>query len=468
MTPVRLILLSAFKLFDLFVVLLAFAVAVVIAEGGLRPTLWQEVLAIRLSFGNVLLLLAYLGFWHMTLRACGLYRSYRLASASREFRDLGAATAVALLPLAALAPVAGVDVVAGPFLVVFGSGAMLGLWVTRPLLRAVGRAARLYGRNLRNVVVIGTGDQTLDLTARLARRHDFGYRVVAVIDCGGNEDPEEALGLVGMLVENAQIDEVFMALALDTSQALVGRIVALCEEQGITVRLASQIASLYWARALVDEVDGQPIITVHTGPPDSPSLIAKRLIDIVGACAGLVVLSPIFALCALAVKLGSRGPVFFLQERVGYNRRRFKVYKFRTMVQGAEAQQAALEHRNEADGPVFKIADDPRVTRVGYWLRRTSLDELPQLINVLRGEMSLVGPRPLPVRDVDRIDVRWHRRRFSVKPGITCLWQVHSREPRFDEWIALDMEYIDNWSLSLDLKILAKTIPAVLSGQGAH
>jgi len=137
-------------------------------------------------------------------------------------------------------------------------------------------------------------------------------------------------------------------------------------------------------------------------------------------------------------------------------------------VQTAEAMQHDLEPLNEARGPIFKIERDPRVTRVGHVLRRTSIDELPQLINVLRGDMSLVGPRPLPVRDVERIDVRWHRRRFSVKPGITCLWQVKSREPEFDEWIRLDMEYIDNWSLALDLKILAKTIPAVLSGQGAH
>ena len=130
--------------------------------------------------------------------------------------------------------------------------------------------------------------------------------------------------------------------------------------------------------------------------------------------------------------------------------------------------QSALESLNEADGPVFKIEKDPRITRVGRWLRHMSIDELPQLVNVVKGEMSLVGPRPLPLRDVSRIDVRWHKRRFSVKPGITCLWQVNSRAPRFDEWIRADMEYIDNWSLALDLKILMKTIPAVLSGEGAH
>jgi lipopolysaccharide/colanic/teichoic acid biosynthesis glycosyltransferase len=160
--------------------------------------------------------------------------------------------------------------------------------------------------------------------------------------------------------------------------------------------------------------------------------------------------------------------VFFAQERVGLKRRRFRLYKLRTMVSNAEQQQTALEALNEADGPVFKIRDDPRITRFGRWLRRTSLDELPQLWNVLHGEMSFVGPRPLPLRDVERIAVATHKRRFSVKPGITCLWQIHRREPRFHEWIKADLAYIDNWSLTLDLQILLKTIPAVLSRRGAY
>jgi lipopolysaccharide/colanic/teichoic acid biosynthesis glycosyltransferase len=192
------------------------------------------------------------------------------------------------------------------------------------------------------------------------------------------------------------------------------------------------------------------------------------MLDVAVAALGLFALAPLFGLIALAIKLDSRGPVFYAQERVGLNRRRFPTYKFRTMVVDADAKQAELEHMNEADGPVFKIRHDPRITRLGRVLRRTSLDELPQLLNVLLGDMSLVGPRPLPVRDVKRMDVRWHQRRFSVKPGITCLWQIRSRRPQFDEWIASDIEYIDNWSLKLDLKILAQTLPAVISGQGAH
>jgi exopolysaccharide biosynthesis polyprenyl glycosylphosphotransferase len=461
--------LAALKVCDLAVVTAALVTAVAASDPA-GWSGWSGLLDLRLPLGNVLAVLVYLAFWHLVLRSSGLYGSYRLSAAAREVRDLAVVVAAAVVPIALAIPLARIDALTPAFVAWFSVLAFGGLAVERRVLRAIGRRVRTHGRNLRNIVVVGTGDAALELTASLARRDDFGYRIVGVVDCGGaaNVQPSTALQLIGGLVDKGQVDEVFMALPLDGSRALIERIIAICEEQGVTARLASQLASLYWARALVDEIDGQPLITVHTGPADSPRLLVKRAIDVVGALAGLVVLAPLFALCGLAIALESGGPVFFKQDRVGHNRRRFPVFKFRTMVPDAEQLQAALEPLNEARGPVFKIEHDPRVTRVGRFLRRTSLDELPQLINVLRGEMSLVGPRPLPVRDVDRIDVRWHRRRFSVKPGITCLWQVESREPEFDEWIRLDMQYIDNWSLALDLKILAKTIPAVLSGQGAH
>jgi lipopolysaccharide/colanic/teichoic acid biosynthesis glycosyltransferase len=179
-------------------------------------------------------------------------------------------------------------------------------------------------------------------------------------------------------------------------------------------------------------------------------------------------LAPLFVVVAVIIKLTSEGPIFFTQERLGLNKRRFRICKFRTMVAGAEKKQAELEHLNEVAGPVFKIKRDPRVTLVGRFLRKTSIDELPQLFNVLKGEMSLVGPRPLPVRDYEGFDQDWHRRRFSVRPGLTCLWQISGRSSiSFDKWMELDMQYIDEWSLWLDLKILVGTIPAVLRGAGA-
>jgi lipopolysaccharide/colanic/teichoic acid biosynthesis glycosyltransferase len=182
----------------------------------------------------------------------------------------------------------------------------------------------------------------------------------------------------------------------------------------------------------------------------------------------ILLFSPLFLIVALLTKVTSPGPAFFTQERLGLNKRRFRMYKFRTMVIDAEERQADLEELNEADGPVFKIKSDPRITPIGKLLRKASIDELPQLFSVLKGDMSLVGPRPLPVRDFEGFDQDWHRRRFSVRPGITCLWQVNGRSDiLFEDWMKLDMQYIDNWSLSLDFKILLMTVPAVLKGSGA-
>jgi exopolysaccharide biosynthesis polyprenyl glycosylphosphotransferase len=197
-------------------------------------------------------------------------------------------------------------------------------------------------------------------------------------------------------------------------------------------------------------------------------ILMKRLLDIVLSLVLLVFLSPLFLLVSLLITLASPGPVFFLQERVGLSKRRFWLYKFRTMVTDAEEKLADLEAFNEATGTVFKIKNDPRITPVGRFLRKISIDELPQLFNVLKGDMSLVGPRPLPVRDYEGFDEDWHRRRFSVRPGITCLWQVNGRSNvSFNKWMEFDMVYIDNWSLGLDMKILLKTIPAVIKGSGA-
>jgi exopolysaccharide biosynthesis polyprenyl glycosylphosphotransferase len=194
----------------------------------------------------------------------------------------------------------------------------------------------------------------------------------------------------------------------------------------------------------------------------------KRALDIAGSLFGILLLSPLFLIVAILIKATSKGPVFFRQERYGLNKRTFFIYKFRSMVQDAEATQVKFEHLNQNSGPVFKIFADPRVTKVGAFLRKTSIDELPQLFNVLKGEMSLVGPRPLNLRDVGKFSEAWLMRRFSVKPGLTCIWQVSGRSNiSFDRWIALDLHYIDHWSLLLDMKILAMTFPAVLKGRGA-
>jgi exopolysaccharide biosynthesis polyprenyl glycosylphosphotransferase len=220
------------------------------------------------------------------------------------------------------------------------------------------------------------------------------------------------------------------------------------------------------ATGRVEELDGLPIYSIVTGPDRVVALVAKRLLDITGAAALLVLLSPLMLILALAVRQDSAGRALFKQRRVGLHGRTFEVLKFRTMHDGAEDRLTELMELNEIRGHAFKLTADPRVTRVGRWLRRTSLDELPQLWNVLRGEMSLVGPRPPLVSEVQGYNV-WHRRRLSMKPGMTGLWQVRARtEQDFDRWVETDLEYIDSWSLWLDLRILLRTIPAVLNREG--
>jgi exopolysaccharide biosynthesis polyprenyl glycosylphosphotransferase len=244
-----------------------------------------------------------------------------------------------------------------------------------------------------------------------------------------------------------------------------------CELEGIEAWLVADFFGTQISHAHFDELLGYPLLVFRTTPETSWQGVVKQLMDFFGALLLLVLLIviPVIPLIALAIKLTSPGPVFFRQQRSGLNGSPFTLYKFRTMVTNAEQFKQELEAMNEMSGPVFKVTNDPRVTPIGRFLRKYSLDELPQLFNVLRTEMSLVGPRPLPVDEVKRFENLAHRRRLSVKPGLTCIWQISGRNQisDFKEWVRLDLEYIDNWSLWLDLKILIRTIPAVLIGTGA-
>jgi exopolysaccharide biosynthesis polyprenyl glycosylphosphotransferase len=245
-------------------------------------------------------------------------------------------------------------------------------------------------------------------------------------------------------------------------------VAGLCEQHGIMMRFDGDIFGLKTAHARPEELDGEYYVATYTGVREWWPLVIKRAIDIGASCVLLAILAPVFAVTALLIWMTSHGPIFYRQERIGLNKRRFQIYKFRTMVPNAERLMDQLAQHNEVSGPVFKIKNDPRITPIGRFLRRTSIDELPQLLNVLFGEMSLVGPRPLPVRDYEGFNEDWQRRRFSVRPGITCLWQINGRSSiPFEQWMELDLQYMDEWSLWLDLKILARTIPAVLKGSGA-
>jgi exopolysaccharide biosynthesis polyprenyl glycosylphosphotransferase len=234
------------------------------------------------------------------------------------------------------------------------------------------------------------------------------------------------------------------------------------------MRLDTNIFDLKFAHASTEATEGASQIVASSNGMDGWQYLFKRALDVIGSSVLLIIFSPLFLIVAALIKLTSPGPVFFAQKRVGLNKRQFRMFKFRTMVPEAESLQEKLVHLNEMTGPAFKIKNDPRITPLGHVLRKTSIDELPQLFNVLKGDMSLVGPRAMSVRDYQFFSADWQRRRFSVPPGITCLWQVHGRNTiPFEQWMILDMQYIDGWSLWLDIKILALTIPAVFRGLGA-
>jgi exopolysaccharide biosynthesis polyprenyl glycosylphosphotransferase len=338
-------------------------------------------------------------------------------------------------------------------------------------IQALGRGASLE----RQVVVAGTGPRAVALARDLEGDPDSRMHVVGFVDeeWEGTEAFRASgrrlvadLKNLGTYLRDHVVDDVVIALPWSLLPRHRQELLRVCAEQGVTVRFP---ISLVTDLPLAHRGSGDTLLTVAHVAEGGWELLAKRAIDASAAGMGMVLLAPVFALLALAIRLDSHGPVFFSQERVGLGKRRFRMQKFRTMGADAEVRLAEIEHLNETRGPTFKVREDPRITRVGQFLRRSSLDELPQLWNVLCGDMSLVGPRPLPLRDVEGFEEDRHRRRFSVRPGLTGLWQVSGRnELTFETWMELDLRYIDTWSLGLDLQILIRTIPAVLSGRGAE
>jgi exopolysaccharide biosynthesis polyprenyl glycosylphosphotransferase len=343
--------------------------------------------------------------------------------------------------------------------------------------RSLVRAFVLDMRARRYVLVAGNRDEALRTAAKVAVHRDWGLEVVGILSDGtwtdAGNSPHRVIGSLEdapALVRQHVVDEVIVAVEagkLDELKRLEGVFLKL-EEQGIVLRLLVNFIPKSLADISFDELSGMPLLTFSTAPRNELLLFVRRCADIALALFLLVLLAPLFALIALAVKLSSRGPVLFRQTRCGLNGRPFTFLKFRSMYADAEAQKSRLRSFNEMDGPAFKMTNDPRVTPVGRFLRRTSLDELPQVLNILVGDMSFVGPRPAVLEEVAQYEP-WQRRRLSMQPGLTCLWQVSGRnELSFDEWMRLDLEYIDNWSLWLDVKIALKTIPAVLLGRGAR
>jgi exopolysaccharide biosynthesis polyprenyl glycosylphosphotransferase len=473
----RLPIIGLLKALDLALVLAVFGLTTLLIVRAQDRVSLLQFLAMRTKIFNFGIFSLALLLTHLIFVVCGIYRSHRLSSRWTEMRDCLKATALVVACFAGIGAVFSVRMLTTSFLGLFFIVAAVVLCGSRLILRFVVERLRTRGRNLRFLLILGTNSRAVEFARRISGRPELGYRLLGFVDdnwpgLGEFTDSGFALvtsysGLPEFLRRNV-VDEVAMFLPFGSLYQHSVDVATLCAQQGIILRLPSDIFGLKPPGYDEADVDGGQYILTHSGRAEGWPLIVKRTMDIVVAFLSIILLSPILLGTALVIKLSSPGPILFLQERLGLNKRRFRVYKFRTMVPGAEEFMAILESRNEMGGPVFKIRNDPRVTPVGRVLRRSSIDELPQLFNVLKGDMSLVGPRPLPVRDYEGFSEDWQRRRFSVKPGITCLWQVYGRSTvSFDEWMLLDLQYMDEWSLWLDLKILVRTVPAVLRGVGA-
>jgi exopolysaccharide biosynthesis polyprenyl glycosylphosphotransferase len=337
------------------------------------------------------------------------------------------------------------------------------VWLKEEVIRAVLQSKMAQNQYRRRFIMIGMAGENVTLRQELRAQHEQTISVVAELSL-------RDLSMQHLV--NALHEHSANGVIVNVEHAFFERVEAvikICELEGVETWLVADFFGAQVARAEFDELGGHPMLIFRSTPPVSWQIMAKQIIDVVGASVALLAALPILLIIALAVKLTSPGPVFFRQERSGLNGSPFTLYKFRTMVTNAEQLQHELAAMNEMSGPVFKVTDDPRITKLGKFLRKYSLDELPQLINVARGEMSLVGPRPLPVNEVKRFNDLAHRRRLSVKPGLTCIWQIKGRNKisDFKDWVRLDLEYIDSWTLWLDFKILLLTVPAVLRGTGA-
>jgi exopolysaccharide biosynthesis polyprenyl glycosylphosphotransferase len=337
------------------------------------------------------------------------------------------------------------------------------VWLKEEVLRFVLRTKLARHQGKRRFILVGAGDEIERLRRDVKERHDESIDVVAALNLREISVTE----LVTALHEHSANGVIISAKHAYFER--VESVIKICELEGVEAWLVADFFGTQISRAEFDEWSGHPLMIFRSAPETSWQGLVKQVADFTGALVLLIMAALPMLVIALIIKFTSPGPVFFRQQRSGLNGAPFKIYKFRTMTTNAEQFKHELAAMNEMSGPVFKITNDPRVTPFGKFLRKFSLDELPQLFNVLRTEMSLVGPRPLPVDEVKRFNDLAHRRRLSVKPGLTCLWQVSGRNQisDFREWVRLDLEYIDNWSLWLDLKILLRTIPAVLRGTGA-
>ncbi len=419
--------------------------------------------------------------WGTLLLLSGRYRSHRTVPLLDEAWEIvrvcavGAAFFSLLLYAARIdEQLLGDDRISRLWILLFALFSCVFLLTEKLALRITSRWVRLHGYNYRTVLIVGTSPAALAIADSIHGHRFWGFRILGFIANGqgipvGFPRSWPILGEVDdipRIVESNVVDDVIFAVHRRDLDRLEDLFLSL-QEQGIRTRLALDLFPHTRAQVQLEDLDGMPLLSFATAPTSHFQLLAKRAVDVALASLLLVLGLPVVLAVAIAIKMTSGGNILFRQTRCGLNGRSFTLYKFRTMVEDAEERRRELLHLNEMNGPVFKLKADPRVTALGRFLRRFSLDELPQLWNVLRGDMSLVGPRPPIPEEVAKYE-RWQRRRLAMKPGLTCLWQISGRNDLdFHRWMELDLEYIDSWTPLLDFKIMLKTIPAVLSGRGA-
>jgi exopolysaccharide biosynthesis polyprenyl glycosylphosphotransferase len=421
-----------------------------------------------------LFFLGSLPVWIFVLHWMGAYESLRQRSYKRIFlMSCKSAALFSVLQLAALYLLGWDDF---PRMTMLLFAALAGTFVGAMRLVVMATLARVrrYGLNSRNVLIVGTDAAAVEYARLVRAQLDWGLQVCGFLRHDGESDssPYRNIPVLGHVDELAKFvvetpaDQVVFSVPSDGRMDRYSELLGFCREVGVEVIFLPQMALMPGAAVHVEDFFGMPVVHYNRTPQQIGGLLLKQMMDSVLSALALILLLPLFVLIATAIKLNSPGPVFFRQARAGLHGRTFRCYKFRTMFVDAEARLAELKHLNEMSGPVFKMRNDPRITGVGRFLRKYSLDELPQFINVFVGDMSLVGPRPPLPAEVAQYTYT-QRRRLSIKPGITCIWQVSGRNNiDFDNWVRLDLEYIDKWSLILDIKLLLKTVQTVMRGTG--
>jgi exopolysaccharide biosynthesis polyprenyl glycosylphosphotransferase len=463
--------------------LMALRIGLMALDGAVAAAVFLVIAALRYRDGDIdalwrvlaidppIAALLFATLWVVVLWSTGLYRLTPRWKVWTEIRDVARATLlVIVITLSTLFLFKQADV-SRLFLVLLFIAEPTVTLVGRLGLRAAFDGLRRRGHNVRFMVIAGTGQLAQDFADDLERHAGLGIRVIGHLATPGEPPPVVTRPILGVIddieeiLHSQVVDELGVCLPESASKYLEP-VTSLAAGEGKTVRVAVDPVDEMLPGAVEEVYDRFLVRSIVNDGHREISLVFKRLIDIVGATVGLLVLSPLLLVTAIAMRLADTGAVIFGQVRVGLHGRPFTMYKFRSMVPDAEERMHEVRHLNERNGAAFKATNDPRITRIGRWLRRSSIDELPQLWNVLTGSMSLVGPRPPLPEEVAEYDI-WHRRRLSMKPGITGLWQVEARhDPDFDHWVEQDLVYIDDWSIWLDLKILARTLPAMLSHGG--